>query len=1711
MLRPPSSWRIKILCFLRALSLSVHHPVSHIKRHLLWGLFLCLFALVPPVRSISQGVGEERSLWVGEKQKIIQVSVEDGHPLLEIPADHLEDIAADNQRGVLWVGTRKTVIQYTFEGNEVFRYLLNPPVPEDDDCDENGGNDCDEEESERLVHVSLDPRDGSLWIGAKDQLIKLSAGGQKLFSTQTLEKIRDVSVDIADDTAWAGLQDRVLHYASDGSLLLSLKIEKGNALQVLAADPKSHALYLGTKKELIKLSQGGVEQLRITEASDIQDLKTDMTDGSVWLVTKKKVYRYNADGQKQFGLDPCPHDLEGEAGNDESDRNDDDEESIRCEDNLITLAPNPSDGTGWAAWRKTLLKLSPTGEALLWLDGFKQIQALDIGLPTLAVKITEPANGSVVGVPTVTVKGTVTDPTATVTVNGLEATVVGQGFEVQAVPLRLGLNAITATATNLAGLTASDSLEVTYRPPLSVTIDSPPDGAAFSVSRINVSGTVSDPLARILVNGIETTIAGSRFTAVGVPLTLGENMITALALDAFGRTASNTVKVRYAWLDILITSPLNGEVFTTSPIEVQGTVSDLQAYVEVNGIEAGVSTDGHFAASGILLSAGLNAITAQATNSAGQSDADTVQVVYQPLPVALTVGILSPEEGAMLETPRFTVTGTVSDPTATVLVNDTLAQHDENLFTANIYVCEGPGPVPVAFQRLAQATPGSCTITVTAYSSDGQTVTSTRIYTYVPSEDPLTVTLTDPVSSHVVTYSPIRVTGKIHDVLSAFSPTVVTVNGIAATVLGDTFTASVPLADGVNALTAHAQNMVGHDAYDTIRLIYEPATKPLTVSITSPLDRSIVNFFPISVSGMFSDSSAKVDVDGMPADQDFRSFIVPAFPLSIGANLITATAVRPNGETTTAGIQITYDPTYPSPPAPVLGELPRYAARPFIEISGLTLPSYAAEVIVNGASQGVMRADSAGLFKGTVALPNEGPNHLSARAVDSSGNKSPLSAEAVVIRDTIKPRIQRGVFYIEILNLAVSRVNIAAQTEARAQVEMTIDSDPDYHYRVTADEQGIFVIPTHLSAGEHILQIVTTDKAGNTATTGEMHTVYDPWSSRPVPPRMDPIPNPVNESSLAVEGNAYAYFPVEVYRNNELLGTVQANARGRFKLEGVSLNPGQNILKVRQKEMLLSGPRLAFLEAADSPEVVVDVIPGTPARPEVKIDFPVNGAVTDAAFLPLRGMVNASPDTILRLNGYYYKYGYAQNLNGRFVSNQKVPLLPGENTLWIEAVAPDGSRGVDKITVYSRRDAPVPSVRVDSPAEGKEVFDPFITVSGAVGDPVRRVIVNEGEADLNNGIFTGPINLFSGYTDDPDPRYERTVTAWAIDADGKIGHKDVHLRYRFVPTPQLFIASPGDGQIVASSPITVTGTVHDAFEVTVNGVSAQITGDQFTAEVGLQPGSNVLMVKARNTAKAAIQTVRVTYDPGTVTLQSIAINPAVASIPLGATLQLRAIGTYSNGLTADLTGSSVWMSSNSSVAIVNAGWVTGKNQGAVTITATLQGITTSLPLLVGPPTLQSIRVAYEFVASSGTLYLTDNPKLIIGETLQFKPFGVYSDGSLVDISSQVTWTSTNSSVATINAAGLSTAGTPGATQITATNGPVTGSSALTVSPSPMYIFITSPVDGSIANRPSVTVTGSILSSVPGIGVAVNGVAATVSGNTFTANPVPLTDGANTIT
>jgi hypothetical protein len=194
------------------------------------------------------------------------------------------------------------------------------------------------------------------------------------------------------------------------------------------------------------------------------------------------------------------------------------------------------------------------------------------------------------------------------------------------------------------------------------------------------------------------------------------------------------------------------------------------------------------------------------------------------------------------------------------------------------------------------------------------------------------------------------------------------------------------------------------------------------------------------------------------------------------------------------------------------------------------------------------------------------------------------------------------------------------------------------------------------------------------------------------------------------------------------------------------------------------------------------------------------------------------------------------------------------------------------------------------------------------------------------------------------------------------------------------------------------------------------------------------------------------------TLVSVQVTPTNPSIPKGTTQQFVATGIYSDHSTQDLTAQVVWISSNTSTAnISNAahsnGLASALATGSVVISAALGNVSGTTNLSVTTATLVSIEVS------------PTDPSIPKGMTQQFVATGIYSDHSTQDLTTQVVWSSSNTSIADIsNAAdsnGLATSLAAGSAVIRAALGNVSGTTTLEVTAATLISIQLDPIDTAI--------------------------------------------------
>jgi hypothetical protein len=252
-------------------------------------------------------------------------------------------------------------------------------------------------------------------------------------------------------------------------------------------------------------------------------------------------------------------------------------------------------------------------------------------------------------------------------------------------------------------------------------------------------------------------------------------------------------------------------------------------------------------------------------------------------------------------------------------------------------------------------------------------------------------------------------------------------------------------------------------------------------------------------------------------------------------------------------------------------------------------------------------------------------------------------------------------------------------------------------------------------------------------------------------------------------------------------------------------------------------------------------------------------------------------------------------------------------------------------------------------------------------------------------------------------------------------------------TPSSGLVAPGSAQ-----QFIATGTFSDGTKQTLTSGVNWTSSDTNVATVsiagaalGQSPG--VVTIKAQSGSITGTASLIVESS----TLSSIQITPQSVSVPKTIRTQFKATGTFANGDTQDLTTAVTWTSSSSSIATISnatgsIGAATGIQPGSVNITAVFNGQVGTASLTVTNATLVSIAVT------------PTSASINAGSAQQFTAKGTFSDSSVITLTSQVSWSSTNPSVATINSNGSASGIAAGSSTISASLNGVSGTAVLTV-------------------------------------------------------------------
>ena len=200
------------------------------------------------------------------------------------------------------------------------------------------------------------------------------------------------------------------------------------------------------------------------------------------------------------------------------------------------------------------------------------------------------------------------------------------------------------------------------------------------------------------------------------------------------------------------------------------------------------------------------------------------------------------------------------------------------------------------------------------------------------------------------------------------------------------------------------------------------------------------------------------------------------------------------------------------------------------------------------------------------------------------------------------------------------------------------------------------------------------------------------------------------------------------------------------------------------------------------------------------------------------------------------------------------------------------------------------------------------------------------------------------------------------------------------------------------------------------------------------------------------------------------------SVHVGSTEELSVYYvTYTNGIETsrtDVTSSATWKSSYTSILTVSGGTVTGVSKGQAVVTASYRSYSKSCTVTV----TENVTYDYQMTPTSTSL--------VNGRTTKFtvvkRTFtnGTQTNGQ--DVSSTFTWTSSNTSVATVGSNGVVTGVGKGTATITAKYGETTLTGTVTVTPAYTYELVLNRTSMNMAKGATGTIVATYKTYADGV-------------------------------
>ena len=574
------------------------------------------------------------------------------------------------------------------------------------------------------------------------------------------------------------------------------------------------------------------------------------------------------------------------------------------------------------------------------------------------------------------------DPSATIT-----ATSNGRPFVSGTTLTDDGSYAISARAVDALGHASAEvsaAFRIDHSAP-SVVITAPADGAVVQAATIEVRGTVSGTdVSAVTVNGISAALTNNNFAAT-VPLELGPNVLTAIATDRSGNSASAAVDVvrGSANLALLLTAPVDKMLTNRPTTVVAGQVLSPAAAqsVTVNGTPVAFDPAGAFRRLDLPLQEGENRITATLTPKSGAPTSITVTVTADFTPPQLTV---LGNGNALVDGARFT-----TSPSLTLSASD---DHPNGLTTR--LTVDGEN-MPEGGTAL---TDGGHALTAFARDAFGNETRVDRVF-FVgngTTSGGCALSNFDPAEGASLYAASVRINGRSGGAAN------VLIDGKPAAVADGSFCGDATLQPGRNQITIRCADLSGQPTSDAPSTLVLYRYVDPVVTIAAPTPRAVVTTPAVTVSGSVGAGVTKGDVNGIeftvPDDgAESHAFSVPNVSLALGLNVLVVRGRTKSSRVGVATTQVTLLGGAPqlAVTAPLSGS---ETGATSLDVSGTYAnvdPSTIAVVIGSATFPATAHplSDTTGTFTAIVTLPAATASTLTTTARNAAGAQASVTTE----------------------------------------------------------------------------------------------------------------------------------------------------------------------------------------------------------------------------------------------------------------------------------------------------------------------------------------------------------------------------------------------------------------------------------------------------------------------------------------------------------------------------------------------------------------------------------------------------------------------------------------------------------------------------------------------------------------------------------------------